>query len=124
MLFYTKNGLNSHKCHKNNGIKRVLYDIKNLQTVHHPFNIKVFQRFGNFFKLLFYALGGNRTPILRTGISRAIRCTTRALCNLRMLTVRIIIIAKFIWFYKLYFNEEASKSEDLLAKVVILLMSK
>lgn len=24
------------------------------------------------------ALGGNRTPILRTGILRAIRCTTRA----------------------------------------------
>lgn len=24
-----------------------------------------------------YALGGNRTPILRTGILRAIRCTTR-----------------------------------------------
>lgn len=78
----------------------------------------------NVYSDLFYALGGNRTPILRTGISRAIRCTTRALCSLRMLTVRIIIIAKFIWFYKLYFNEEASKSEDLLAKVVILLMSK
>ncbi len=26
------------------------------------------------------ALGGNRTPISRTGILRAIRCTTRA-CN-------------------------------------------
>ncbi|EDL64648.1 hypothetical protein BSG1_09281 [Bacillus sp. SG-1] len=27
------------------------------------------------------ALGGNRTPILRTGILRAIRCTTRASCT-------------------------------------------
>ena len=28
--------------------------------------------------VLFDALGGNRTPILRTGILRAIRCTTSA----------------------------------------------
>lgn len=66
-----------------------------------------------------YALGGNRTPILRTGILRAIRCTTRAICRPEMLTVRIIIIAKFVVFYKFYFNEEASASEDLLAQVLI-----
>ena len=30
---------------------------------------------------LCYALGGNRTPILRTGILRAIRCTTSANIN-------------------------------------------
>ncbi len=57
----------------------------------------------NVYNTLFYALGGNRTPILRTGILRAIRCTTRAICMPKMLTVRIIIIAKFVVFYKFYF---------------------
>ncbi len=58
----------------------------------------------NVYSALFYALGGNRTPILRTGILRAIRCTTRAICRPEMLTVRIIIIAKFVVFYKFYFK--------------------
>ncbi len=58
----------------------------------------------NVYSALFYALGGNRTPILRTGILRAIRCTTRAICRSEMLTVRIIIIAKFVVFYKFYFK--------------------
>lgn len=71
-----------------------------------------------------YALGGNRTPILRTGILRAIRCTTRAICMPEMLTVRIIIIAKFVVFYKFYFKWRSQRLRRFAGSSINLIMSK
>ncbi len=51
----------------------VKYRIKNTSTPYKSVKVSNNKRF-------YYALGGNRTPILRTGILRAIRCTTRAKC--------------------------------------------
>ena len=45
----------------------------------------------HFSQAIFGALGGNRTPILRTGILRAIRCTTRAYMYIHWIRTFLII---------------------------------